>query len=444
MTKRTRRILFYLLTVLFFIIAISALFYSNGWRFDPETFTISTLGGIYFEKIPDGATLTVEKLDTKFNPGFLKSSVLIANLFPKTYTARVEKDGYQTWTKQITVKPSFVNEIGPIIIFPLKPSAGKILAKNIKNFWVGPQDIITQTQGGSLFFKTSKLPGTGVAEWSDDGNAVITEQTAKHFLVYLNNPDSALNLDPAFFTIRKSHKITDKSPIQKLVFQPGNNSVLIIQTGNGLYLFDADRFSVIPVATTTVSAFSANGAELLFAVKKIIYVYRFSSRSMQPLALTQSVNNPVEITSDTDGTYFTMRDAQGKLELVNRRTLEAKVIAHNAQTSLFAPNEMKIAFTTSAQEIGVYTFGQGSQLLDIPKTEILRISGEDERAISWHKNAAHLFINYPEALYLLEANDQPPINLQKIEQGVKKYFYDKEKNAVYLLKSGIFSLLTLE
>lgn len=444
MTKRFRNILFYLLTALFFVLAGIAIFYSNGWRFDTETFSISQLGGIYFEKIPDGATLTVEKLGEQFNPGFLKSSVLIANLFPKTYTAKAVKDGYQTWTKQISVQPSLVTEIDPIIMLPEKPASSTPIAKNIENFWMAPGHLITRTSAGLLMSDSSKIAGNDVVAWAEDGQAVITAGGGKYFLTQLENPDSALNLNAAFLNSRKASGITDSSRIKTPDFQPGSDSSLIIRTEDGLYLFDTNRFITTSVSSKPVLSFAAHNREIIFSSGGILYAYDSGSGLSQPLALAGAAGNPVEILYNPAGTHLTLRSADGKLELADRRNLTSKIIARNAKKSLFAPNSLRLIFTTENNELVIYTFGKRDHLLELPETDILRLSGENEQTIAWHKNSAHLFLEYPDALYLLEANSKPPINLEKVGSNIRKYFYDAEKNSVYLLKNNILTALEIE
>lgn len=444
MTKRFRNILFYLLTALFFVLAGAAIFYSNGWRFDTETFSISQLGGIYFEKIPDGAVLTVEKLGEQFNPGFLKSSVLIANLFPKNYTARAAKDGYQTWTKQISVQPSLVTEIGPIIMLPEKPASSTPIAKNIENFWVGPEHLITRTSSGLLMLNSSKIAGSDVVAWSEDGQSVITSANGKYFLTQLENPSSALNLNAAFLNSGKASGVSDSSQIKTTIFQPGSDSSLIIKTEEGLYLFDTNRFITASLSSKPVLSFAAHNREIIFSDGEILYAYDSGSGLAQPLTLAGASGNPVEIRYNPAGTHFTLLSADGRLELADRRNLTSEIIARNAKRSIFAPNSLKLVFITENSELVIYTFGKRDRDLELPETDILRLSGENEQTISWHKNSAHLFLEYPDALYLLEANSEPPINLERVASDIRKYDYDAEKNSVYLLKNNALTAFEIE
>ena len=233
MTLRARKILFYLLTLIFFAMATAAIFYSNGWRFDLETLSISKLGGIYFEKVPDNSILTVEKANAEFNPNFLRSSFLIPNLFPKKYLARAGRENYQTWTKEISVYPSLVTEIQPIILLPEKLILNEPLNKNISDFWEKSGKVITASKSEELFFEKNKISGVKLVAWSDNADAILTKNNGNFYLINLANPKSALNISLMFFNARKiitGHK--DQSPIKDIVFQSKNNKAVLIRTDN--------------------------------------------------------------------------------------------------------------------------------------------------------------------------------------------------------------------
>ncbi len=437
MTKRTRRILFYVVTLSFFVIAAGALFYSNGWRFDLETLTINQLGGIYFDKVPNGATLTVEKLDLQFNPSFLGSSILIANLFPKTYTAHIEKTGYQSWSKQIAVEPSLVTEIPPIIMLPTSTPAELSVASSVADFWTKGQTLITQTPAETLRYQGQPIPGATVAAWADDGSAVVTRNVhGYYYFLSLTDPSNALTLDSAFQAARLSAKVTDRTLINEVAFEPNSTTKLVLRTDAGLYLFDTTALSVTRVSDTAVPSFAADPRELLYIAGHTILSFPWNGNGPQLLSIAPTVLDPVTLTVNDDGSYFTLLNNDGELLLVNRQTLAARPVASNVRISLFSPTAMELAFTTTSQEFGVYTYGSHGQALEMPKTAMLHVSGEDEQAITWYQDSNYVFFKYPDALYLLEANDQPPINLQKIDANIKKYAYDGATDTVFLLKDN--------
>lgn len=134
MTLKTRRILFYSLAAIFPLISAVIIFYSNGWRFDLQSFSINKLGAVFFRKIPAESTVIIEKTQIKFEPTLLSSSLYFANLFPKNYYAKVLKSGYRSWAKELVVKSSFVTEVPPIILIPEKPEFQPATAKEKAEF----------------------------------------------------------------------------------------------------------------------------------------------------------------------------------------------------------------------------------------------------------------------------------------------------------------------
>lgn len=436
MTLRTRKILFYLITALFFVIAVSAIFYSNGWRFDPETFSINKLGGIYFEKIPDGATLTVEKAGVEFNPNFLRSGLLASNLFPKNYFAKVSRENYQTWTKEIPVYPSLVTEIPPVILLPEKLVLGNPLEKNISDFWERSGQTIIRTKTGGLFSGPDKIPGTQIISWQDNSSAVISKNSLNHYyLISLDDPESALDLSLVFSNARKAKSaVKDRAAIKNASFRPGYGKSAIIQTDGGLYALDADSSALSVISDAGVYAYAGNSSEIIFAGKTGLLSW--SSGRTATITPSLPMENPSEIIFNDAGTYFALKNSEGRLLLVNRNNLEAKLLADNARTAFFAPGYLKMAFTTRNNELAIYTFGKKYQIMDNPKTEILRLSIADEGSLAWHKDATHIFMQYPNAAYLLEANEMPPINLQTIDGGVDRFQYDPENGELYILKKS--------
>ena len=172
MTLRIRRILFYSLALTFFIFAALAIFYSNGWRFDLESFLINKVSPIFFENIPTEVMIKIEKINLQFEPNFLKSSLLITNLFPKIYPITISKNGYQSWHKEIPVKPSLVAEIPPIILLPEKFALGSTTAKEMADFKLQEKNLATTSalspDGKKIAFinKNKDL----IIKWLDDSN----------------------------------------------------------------------------------------------------------------------------------------------------------------------------------------------------------------------------------------------------------------------------------
>lgn len=450
MTLKARRILFYSLSFIFLITGAATIFYSNGWRFDWETFAISKLGAIYFKNLPADSTVMIEKTNLKFEPGLLKSSLFIANLFPKNYPAKVVKDGYQPWLKEIPVKPSLVTEIPPIVLLPKKLIFKEPIAIKAANFWVGPGNLILLNQNGNLLFKDKKIAGQEVLFWSADGNSVITKTASDYFATDLNNlSKGTLNISLAFNDLKKKLTQKDPSAIQTAHFYPENNSRFLIKTANDIYLLDQKKMSLLPLHLDEVETFAEKGGEIIFSrgIKAFTYNINFDA----PSALTLTKENNSKITAvgaSPSGNYLSFLSKDGTLQIFDRNRQSAKIIARNAKSSSFSTDNEKIAFLSNNKEIVIYNLigdeqGQKNKLQKT--TAILNIGATENTEFSWHKDSHYLFIKYPDALYLLEGDAFPPINFQLIDSPNQKYAYQPETETLYLLKNNtIYSISSIK
>jgi len=115
MTRRVRRIIFYILVLFFITLVPLIILYAQGYGFDWEKRTIVSTGGIYLKSSPSRAEIYInDKLRGKTN-GFVK------RLIPKVYNIKITKDDYHAWEKNISVKPGLVTRIDNVFLVPFNP-----------------------------------------------------------------------------------------------------------------------------------------------------------------------------------------------------------------------------------------------------------------------------------------------------------------------------------
>lgn len=131
MTKKQRRILFYICVLIFILSGPIITFYSFGWRFDFKNFKILPSGALYLKTNRSGVKVYLNnkfKKESNNLPFF--NSIFIKNLAPKYYNIKVKKNGYLTWEKKLKINPELVTEAENIFLLPEKiPS--KIVSENI-------------------------------------------------------------------------------------------------------------------------------------------------------------------------------------------------------------------------------------------------------------------------------------------------------------------------
>ena len=138
MTKKTRTILFLICLFLFFLIAPSVIFYSQGYRVDIDSKKITQTGGLFLKVIPKQVEVFIDgKLKKKTD--FFFGSALIENLLPKKYKIQIKKEGYYPWEKNLEIREKEVTEAKNIVLIPENPNFG-ILTEGIKDFWFSPDE----------------------------------------------------------------------------------------------------------------------------------------------------------------------------------------------------------------------------------------------------------------------------------------------------------------
>ena len=154
MTRRTRKILFFVFFLIFLLGAPLIILYEQGYRFDLEKKSLTQTGGLFLKVIPKQTEIYINgKLVKKTD--FFFGSALIENLLPKKYIIRVEKEGYFPWEKSLEIREREVTEAKNVVLFPVKLNF-EILSRDIKNFWLSPDGeklILKETNGNGWSLK---------------------------------------------------------------------------------------------------------------------------------------------------------------------------------------------------------------------------------------------------------------------------------------------------
>jgi len=136
MTRRTRKILFLFLLILFLIAAPLTVFYSLGWRFDWKTKKVIQPGVFYFKVWPRSAEVYLDG-GLKEKTDFFFGSVLVENLLSKKYDVEIKKQGFHSWKKTLEIKKREVTEAKKIVLIPQNPNF-TVLTKEIEEFFFSP------------------------------------------------------------------------------------------------------------------------------------------------------------------------------------------------------------------------------------------------------------------------------------------------------------------
>lgn len=107
-----------------------AVFYARGYRLEKETLTLSPRGLLVINSDPNGAQVFVDnELKTATNNTI--------TLLPGTYDISVQKDGYLSWNKRITIAQEVVTQVNAFLL-PSAPSLSAFTFSGAVNPQISP------------------------------------------------------------------------------------------------------------------------------------------------------------------------------------------------------------------------------------------------------------------------------------------------------------------
>jgi hypothetical protein len=427
--------------LIFFVLAFFIIPYSNGWRFNFSTFNLEKLGGLYLNVEPTEASVQVDKLNFEIKSSFMKSGILIANLFPKTYHIYIHKDGYQPWNKNLSVKPSLVTQTYPIILIPEK-SNEEILESKVKDFFPNTNYLTWKDTNNKLRIDGKIIKGSIFWAWlTGERSALVYDESSKNYLVInAAQNNSALNISLLFENLKYQQSINDNNSIKKVIGHPLDKNKLILATNKNLYILDFYKPSleIIKSDKNNNNLLSASGEEIFFTDSTGLYCYDLNKNKVS-LLVSQSKINSMEISPNNQ--FIAFSSDNNKLVLLNRSKNENNLtdLVNDPAYFKFSPDSKKIAAVYDNNKIKILFIGDDYELFNkkIMGSSSFEINSMDTNLpIIWHSNSYYLFVKSGTALKFLEINDDLPINLQTIDAAIDNYFYSNKENKIYLIKSN--------
>ena len=443
MNLKIRRTIFYILIFVFFVLTIFIIPYSNGWRFDFNTLSFVKLGGIYLETQPTDTQIKIDKLVFQAKAGLIKSGLLVANLFPKTYKVSIQKDGYQTWNKNIIVKPSLVTQIHQIILLPEKWNE-ETIAKNIQDFFSNNNGyVVVKDTVGKLKVDGKTIKGTQFLSWLyGEKSALVYDDVNKNFLVInLSQNNTASNINIIFENLRYQKSILDTDPIKKALPMFGDKNKLVLATNKSIYLLDFYKPSLEIMINGQYNLLNTDSDEIFFSDENKLYSYNINSKQKSILSQTSRIDS-LEISPNNQLIAFSNKTTLNLLERT-KDTENIKIIIENPSYFKFSPDSKKLLAQNNNQ-IKILFLGNDYDLFQkkqMSSSTFALSNLNNDFKIVWHPNSAYIFIKKEDRLELLEIDDAT-LALQSVNIDADKYFFDQTSETIYIInKNTLYKLL---
>ncbi len=119
MTRKTRFILFIISICLFLVISYGVVLYALGYQYDTTLRTFLKTGAFQIESNFDGDVYVNNSFAGKTS--FLNSKFSMARLLPRSYAVRLEREDFQTWTKDIRIESGRYAEYPRVVLIANEP-----------------------------------------------------------------------------------------------------------------------------------------------------------------------------------------------------------------------------------------------------------------------------------------------------------------------------------
>ena len=453
MNRKTRRILFFVLVAVFLILTPTLIFYSQGWRMNWDTWTLTRTGALYVKAIPNSAEIYINGVLAK-KTDFIFGTALIENLLPDTYLLEIRKDGYQTWKKMLQTTQHEVTEAKHIILFEESISFQGV-TDNVLNVWSSPsgnEAIIQRTMSNGRWELVRLSLSNGNesqllkqihsaqevldVSWSQDGKRILLRlgigETIEHQVVAFEGSESAAcrqELCELSFVAEN---------IEQAAFHPSHPTRLILvkQSGTALSLLEADYET-----KKTITFFANDIAAFRLRNTDLIWLNMDGTMWQQPLTadtpVRQLLSNP----------FPTKREIQYKLHLAgddiflleDRRLLHLKgeefqEVAQGVNNLLVGPDKNKLAISTNS-EILIYFLNQQDDQPRHNKGDLLFLTrfSESIAGLQW-LGSNYLLFSVGVNIVTAEIDERGTINTAKIGTFKKpELFLWQARNILHVL-----------
>ena len=134
----SKRIFFWTLTAIFFIITPLVIFYSLGYRFNPQRGIFVFTGSLSIKSNPLNVGIYIDQELRNGTLNRINSTYHIGGLKPGDHLIEVKADGYDTWSKKITVSSGTSTEFWNVLLVKNNYARTNYPSDGIDKFFFDP------------------------------------------------------------------------------------------------------------------------------------------------------------------------------------------------------------------------------------------------------------------------------------------------------------------
>jgi len=446
MDLKYRRIIYIGFIALFAVAAVVLLLYAQGYKYNKLKGRIEKTGAITVESVPAGAPVRItQQTATALTP------LNWSRLAPDEYEVTVQLDGFQTWTKKLSVKSGQVTQTGKIKLWP-NEQAGTLLPDTSRvKTWLAPNR-------QNLLFLSNQ--GLGAGLWLHNlasGDSALISRPAADKITYLEwSPSSRqilLNVIDAGWQITNLTDNTTTAISLPATLSPkimhwsaDDNSVVYFATATELYEFDLGTNSAKLLSRDQIIDFQHHQG-LLYLLseqnKGGVALKILNPKNLQEVPLTE----PLPLSTD----YVFLEQSSNWLPLLDSNRHQLYLLRSplkNFRSVTKIDQAINIDWSQDANKIIFYNnFEVWSYNFDTEQTNLLyRVSSVINQA-RWY-NDQYVLLNTGGQLVALELDSrdhQQSWVLSTQDQSITDLFIEPQSKVITMqTQNGLIRLLVTE
>jgi hypothetical protein len=415
MTSGKRKGLFWGSVGAFLVLGIYLTLTGLGLALDWQELKLVPTGSIYlrFSEKPNQVTLNGK--ERSYTSSWFESDLLFRSLLPENYLVVAEKEGFVTWSKSAPVPAGGVLARNNIRFFPATPSS-TLMATGTESFWILGEELILK-KSGALEFRQKTIRGKEVAAQSpDDKEIIVTDKNKKSFLINLDEPEAATNLELWFADLIGAETAGQQ---KNFSFHPFSSNKLLVTTNQGIFLADEKKNSLEKISNLSALASNANDSGLAATDGEVLEVTKFLFGANWSASTTLHLT---DLKLSPKAEFVAAGDNQDRLWVFKNSTSTPELVESKIQEFSWSPEGDRLLFL-SRNLIHLLYLDKWEEDFRKEAGDRLTLAPDHEGRIhnlSWLDNN-HLIGLWGTELRIVEVDELLPLNSVVLAEEVKNY-----------------------
>lgn len=442
-----RKIVFYILLVVYCFLTPYAILYALGYVVSPYELGIVKTGLLSVETQPSGASLFID--GKKYSR---KTPAVVSDLVPGEYTAKLTLKDYWPWERKISIRPEKAAQLEPLVLLPVRPKHLTISQKPYDGFipsvlefrfWVWEKKSSLELSTIDIFFKREVplnqaglpaiSPKSEILTKPGSSIALFLDKTASPLKVWLLNTNDE----------KDTVKLLSEIPPDAILFDwdPENSQRIFYISGKHLFGFEHKKSLVVDLKKGVKGFGAGEGHLVILTEDNQLLEMNFKGQNEQPLEV-----------GDQFFSLPQLRENHWRIKILGRNLVAllspTGCLLTNQAPYLHVPNsvvgvqpfsswsENKLMWWTS-ENIGVIDFDD-SLFAGSVTSQKLYSKGKQIKEAVWAYDDSYIVLMDENNIQLLDTRFIGKQQAQMLERTAKDspFYYSEREKAVYFLEAG--------